>query len=169
MKDAAVAYEEKIKKLILAMNKEFRENDPYDDCPDKDLAINYYENPWGDNYWQVRCYAVGNGITSDSSIIEMVREEPVDQKDFDESSMPPELIQLLKDEVVGGNMDEYPNVIEGYSTGATLEEAINNMRKKLQLFQYGYAFMDMTYYKEEYPAEKKRWELLDKLLGGKNN
>ena len=72
MKDAAVAYEEKIKKLILAMNKEFRENDPYDDCPDKDLAINYYENPWGDNYWQVRCYAVGNGITSDSSIIEMV-------------------------------------------------------------------------------------------------
>ncbi|MBO7330147.1 MAG: hypothetical protein J6W00_15410 [Lentisphaeria bacterium] len=167
MEDAAVAYEEKIKKLILAMNKDFEENDSFDDCPNKDLAINYIDNPWGANYWRVKCYAVDNGITSDSSTIEMVRLEPVDQKDFDESSMPRELIQLLKDEVVDGNMSKYPNVIEGYSTGETLEEAINNMRKKLQLFQYGYAFMDMTYYQEEYPAEKKRLELLDKLWAEK--
>lgn len=77
--------------------------------------------------------------------MEFVREKAVKAKDFDENSIPPELLEIIKEDCTGD--DDYPNGVFAEVTGKTLEEAIAKMRQKLQLLEYGYIIMDWHFYR----------------------
>lgn len=79
--------------------------------------------------------------------LDFFRETPVDKEDFDESTLPPELLDLVK---ANKSASIYPNIVEAEVSGETLEEAIEKMRLKLRLLDYGYILLDWEHYQDDY-------------------
>lgn len=92
--------------------------------------------------WTLKVHALDERETQ----LDLVRETPVDKEDFDESSLPPELLDLVKE---NESASFYPNFVEAESDGETLEEAIEKMRLKLRLLDYGYILLDFENYYED--------------------
>ena len=93
--------------------------------------------------WTLKVHALDERETQ----LDLVRETPVDKEDFDESSLPPELLDLVKANKSAGI---YPNIVEAEVSGETLEEAIEKMRLKLRLLDYGYILLDWEHYQDDY-------------------
>ena len=93
--------------------------------------------------WTLKVYALNERETQ----LDFFRETPVDKEDFDESSLPPELLDLVKANKSAGI---YPNIVEAEVSGETLEEAIEKMRLKLRLLDYGYILLDWEHYQDNY-------------------
>ena len=96
--------------------------------------------------WTLKVHALDERETQ----LDLVRETPVDKEDFDESSLPPELLDLVKE---NESASFYPNFVEAEGSGETLEEAIEKMRLKLRLLDYGYILLDFATYEAEFLAE----------------
>ena len=96
--------------------------------------------------WTLKVHALDERETQ----LDLVRETPVDKEDFDESSLPPELLDLVKE---NESASFYPNFVEAEVSGETLEEAIEKMRLKLRLLDYGYILLDFATYEAEFLAE----------------
>lgn len=96
--------------------------------------------------WTLKVHALDERETQ----LDLVRETPVDKEDFDESSLPPELLALVK---ANKSASIYPNIVEAEVSGETLEEAIEKMRLKLRLLDYGYILLDFATYEAEFLAE----------------
>lgn len=92
--------------------------------------------------WTLKVHALDERETQ----LDLVRETPVDKEDFDESSLPPELLDLVKE---NESASFYPNFVEAEGDGETLEEAIEKMRLKLRLLDYGYILLDFANYYED--------------------
>ena len=92
--------------------------------------------------WKLAVHALDERETQ----LDFFREKPVDKEDFDESSLPPELLDLVKE---NESASFYPNFVEAESDGETLEEAIEKMRLKLRLLDYGYILLDFENYYED--------------------
>lgn len=92
--------------------------------------------------WTLKVHALDERETQ----LDLVRETPVDKEDFDESSLPPELLDLVKE---NESASFYPNFVEAEGSGETLEEAIEKMRLKLRLLDYGYILLDFENYYED--------------------
>ena len=92
--------------------------------------------------WTLKVHALNERETQ----LDFFRETPVDKEDFDESSLPPELLDLVKANKSAGI---YPNIVEAEVSGETLEEAIEKMRLKLRLLDYGYILLDFESYYED--------------------
>ena len=133
-----MADNEKIEKLWKRMADELREKDPHDDWPCKGIVM---VEPW---YLEVHAYP--EAFEEHETQLDFVREKAIRPEDFDETSLPPELLAIVK-----GEEDEewYPNHVCAAVSGATLEEAIEKMRLKLRLLDYGYILMDGPFYREE--------------------
>ena len=95
--------------------------------------------------WTLKVHALDERETQ----LDLVRETPVDKEDFDESSLPPELLALVK---ANKSASIYPNIVEAEVSGETLEEAIEKMRLKLRLLDYGYILLDFATYEAEFLA-----------------
>ena len=95
--------------------------------------------------WILEIHSYSSYEEEHETILEFVREKAVKAKDFDENSMPPELLEIIKDDCTGD--DDYPNGVFAEVAGKTLEDAIAKMRKKLQLLDYGYIIMDWHFYR----------------------
>lgn len=95
--------------------------------------------------WTLKVHALDERETQ----LDLVRETPVDKEDFDESSLPPELLALVKE---NESASFYPNFVEAEGSGETLEEAIEKMRLKLRLLDYGYILLDFETYADEFLA-----------------
>lgn len=93
--------------------------------------------------WKLAVYALDERETQ----LDFFREKPVDKEDFDESSLPPELLDLVK---ANKSASIYPNIVEAKVSGETLEEAIEKMRLKLRLLDYGYILLDWEHYQDDY-------------------
>lgn len=93
--------------------------------------------------WKLAVYALDERETQ----LDFFREKPVDKEDFDESSLPPELLDLVK---ANKSARIYPNIVEAEVSGETLEEAIEKMRLKLRLLDYGYILLDWEHYQDDY-------------------
>ncbi|MBR3707801.1 MAG: hypothetical protein IKM17_02175 [Lentisphaeria bacterium] len=93
--------------------------------------------------WTLKVHALNERETQ----LDFFRETPVDKEDFDESSLPPELLDLVKANKSAGI---YPNIVEAEVSGETLEEAIEKMRLKLRLLDYGYILLDWEHYQDNY-------------------
>ena len=93
--------------------------------------------------WTLKVHALNERETQ----LDFFRETPVDKEDFDESSLPPELLDLVKANKSAGI---YPNIVEAEVSGETLEEAIEKMRLKLRLLDYGYILLDWEHYQDDY-------------------
>ena len=93
--------------------------------------------------WKLAVYALDERETQ----LDFFREKPVDKEDFDESSLPPELLDLVK---ANKSASIYPNIVEAEVSGETLEEAIEKMRLKLRLLDYGYILLDWEHYQDDY-------------------
>ena len=117
--------------------------------------------------WKLAVHALDERETQ----LDFFREKPVDKEDFDESSLPPELLDLVKanksasiypnDESslppellalmkASKRASTYPNIVEAEVSGETLEEAIEKMRLKLRLLDYGYILLDWEHYHDDY-------------------
>ena len=92
--------------------------------------------------WKLAVHALDERETQ----LDFFREKPVDKEDFDESSLPPELLALMK---ASKRASTYPNIVEAEVSGETLEEAIEKMRLKLRLLDYGYILLDFANYYED--------------------
>lgn len=95
--------------------------------------------------WTLKVHAFDECETQ----LDFFRETPVDKEDFDESSLPPELLALVK---ANKSASIYPNFVEAEVSGETLEEAIEKMRLKLRLLDYGYILLDFETYADEFLA-----------------
>ena len=93
--------------------------------------------------WTLKVHALDERETQ----LDFFRETPVDKEDFDESSLPPELLDLVK---ANKSASIYPNIVEAEVSGETLEEAIEKMRLKLRLLDYGYILLDWENYQDDY-------------------
>ena len=93
--------------------------------------------------WKLAVHALDERETQ----LDFFRETPVDKEDFDESSLPPELLALVK---ANKSASIYPNIVEAEVSGETLEEAIEKMRLKLRLLDYGYILLDWEHYQDDY-------------------
>lgn len=93
--------------------------------------------------WTLKVHALDERETQ----LDFFRETPVDKEDFDESSLPPELLALVK---ANKSASIYPNIVEAEVSGETLEEAIEKMRLKLRLLDYGYILLDFATYEDEF-------------------
>lgn len=93
--------------------------------------------------WKLAVHALDERETQ----LDFFREKPVDKEDFDESSLPPELLDLVK---ANKSASIYPNIVEAEVSGETLEEAIEKMRLKLRLLDYGYILLDWEHYQDDY-------------------
>lgn len=93
--------------------------------------------------WKLAVHALDERETQ----LDFFREKPVDKEDFDESSLPPELLALVK---ANKSASIYPNIVEAEVSGETLEEAIEKMRLKLRLLDYGYILLDWEHYQDDY-------------------
>ena len=69
--------------------------------------------------WTLKVHALDERETQ----LDLVRETPVDKEDFDESSLPPELLALVKE---NESASFYPNFVEAEGDGETLEEYLNS-------------------------------------------
>ena len=146
-----MADNDKIEKLWKQMAKDLEEKDPHDDWPYKGIVM---VEPW---YLEVHAYP--EACEEHETQLEFFRQEAIRPEDFDESSLPPELLAIVKEE---GEDDEwYPNHVSAAVSGATLEEAIEKMRLKLRLLDYGYILMDAPFYHEEILGEDNGAWLLD--------
>ena len=128
---------ETIKNLWEEMENDLNEKDSWDDLPYKDIVM---VKPW--------TLAVRANLEPESdheTQLDFVREEAVRKEDFDESSLPADLLEIIKKE---GPKSLYPNMVESFVSGDTLEEAIAKMRQKLRVLDYGYILMDWNYYSE---------------------
>lgn len=150
-----MADNEKIKKLWERMEKELEEKDEFDrDWPPKGIVMC---SPWT---LQVHAYLYPeDGTEEHETVLHFVRREAIRPEDFDEASLPPELLAIVKEE----SCDEssYPNAVFAETSGDTLEEAIEKMRLKLRLLDYGYILMDEYYYKENILDENNGAWLLE--------
>ena len=149
-----MADDDKIRKLWERMEKDLEEKDPDDDWPPKGIVMC---SPWT---LQVHAYLYPeDGTEEHETLLHFVRREAVRPEDFDEASLPPELLEIVKAE----SCDEssYPNAVFAETSGDTLEEAIAKMRLKLRLLDYGYILMDEYYYKENILDEDNGGWMLD--------
>ena len=145
-----MADNDKIKKLWKRMADELSEKDPHDDWPYKGIVM---VEPWC-----LEVHAYPEAFEEHETQLDFVREKAIRPEDFDETSLPPELLAIVK-----GEEDEewYPNHVTAMVSGATLEEAIEKMRLKLRLLDYGYILMDGPFYREEFLDENNGGWLLD--------
>lgn len=93
--------------------------------------------------WKLAVHALDERETQ----LDFFREKPVGKEDIDESSLPPELLDLVK---ANKSASLYPNIVEAEVSGETLEEAIEKMRLKLRLLDYGYILLDWEHYQDDY-------------------
>ena len=125
---------EKIETLWKEMADELREKDTMRH-PQKEIVMT--------SPWTLKVHAFDERETQ----LDFFREKPVDKEDFDESSLPPELLALVK---ANKSASIYPNIVEAEVSGETLEEAIEKMRLKLRLLDYGYILLDWEHYQDDY-------------------
>ena len=123
----------KIEKLWEAMVNDLDQKDPHGDWPAKKIVMT--------QPFQLRVVSLHEGFEKHESFCNFVRQEAIRKEDFDESSLPPDLLEYVK-EYDSEYDNNYPNIIEAIAYGDTLEEAIEDMRKKLCLLDYGYILMD---------------------------
>ena len=93
--------------------------------------------------WKLAVHALDERETQ----LDFFRETPVDNEDFDECSLPPEMLALVK---ANKSASIYPNIVEAEVSGETLDEAIEKMRLKLRLLDYGYILLDWEHYQDDY-------------------
>ena len=124
----------KIKTLWQEMADELRSKDMMG-YPQKEIVMT--------SPWTLKVHALNERETQ----LDFFRETPVDKEDFDESSLPPELLALVK---ANKSASIYPNIVEAEVSGETLEEAIEKMRLKLRLLDYGYILLDWEHYQDDY-------------------
>ena len=110
--------------------------DPHDDWPSKGIVLT--------SPWNLEVHSYHEGFEEHETQLDFVRQEAIRPEDFEESSLPAELLSILKED--GYEEPLYPNVINASVSGATLEEAIEKMRVKLRLLEHGYILMDTYFY-----------------------
>ena len=143
-----------IKKLWKKMEDELAKLDPHDDWPEKSIVM---RSPW-----HLEIHSYHEAWDEHESVLDFVRREAIRKVDFDESSLPPELLKYAKEEILYDDDKTYPNIISATASGDTLEEAIEEMRKKLHLLEHGYILMDTYFYREELLDEDNgSWMLED--------
>lgn len=114
-----------------------------DELREKDTMRHYPKEIVMTSPWKLAVHALDKWETQ----LDFFRETPVDKEDFDESSLPPELLDLVK---ANKSASIYPNIVEAEVSGETLEEAIEKMRLKLRLLDYGYILLDWETYQDLY-------------------
>ena len=124
----------RIKKLWKKMEDELAKLDPHDDWPEKSIVM---RSPW-----HLEIHSYHEAWDEHETVLDFVRREAIRKEDFDESSLPPELLKYAKAEILYDDDKTYPNIISATASGDTLEEAIEEMRKKLHLLEDGYILMD---------------------------
>lgn len=147
-----------IKTLWEEMVAELKQKDPHGDWPSKKIVMRLAEPfyfPGDDDDppkkiekpepWILEIHSYSFYEEEHETVLEFVREKAVKAKDFDENSIPPELLEIIKDDCTGD--DDYPNGVFAKVAGKTLEEAIAKMRQKLQLLDHGYILMDWYFYR----------------------
>ncbi len=143
-----------IKKLWKKMEDELAKLDPHDDWPEKSIVM---RSPW-----HLEIHSYHEAWDEHETVLDFVRREAIRKEDFDESSLPPELLKYAKEEILYDDDKTYPNIISATASGDTLEEAIEEMRKKLHLLEHGYILMDTYFYREELLDEDNgSWMLED--------
>lgn len=143
--------DEKIKKLWETMENELRQKDEHGDWPCKSIVM---RSPWN---LEVHCYC--EAFEDHETQLDFVRMDAVRPEDFDESSLPADLLAIVKEDSCGDRF--YPNAVYASVSGDTLEEAIEKMRQKLRLLDYGYILMDEAFYNEEILDEDNGAWMLD--------
>lgn len=128
-----------IEKLWKEMARELRKKDPHDDWPCKGIVMH--------SPWTLQVHAYPEAFEDHETVLDFVREKAVRPEEFDGSSLPPELLAIVKEECPGEKY--YPNAVFAETSGKTLEEAIGKMRLKLRLLDYGYILMDQPFYEAE--------------------
>ena len=142
--------DEKIKELWSAMENDLIQKDPHDDWPCKGIVMS---EPWT---LQVHSYA--EPFEEHDTQLDFVLQEAVRKEDFDESSIPADLLEIIRNEAYE---ETYPNVVNAVVSGDSLEDAIAKMRQKLRLLDYGYILMDWSFYKNEILDEENGSWMLD--------
>lgn len=137
----------KIETLWKKMNKELSKMDPHGDWPCKTIVMT--------EPWTLRVVSNHEGFEEHESFMAFVRQNAIRKEDFDESSLPPDLRDFVKK--YEDDDEYYPNIVEAIASGDTLEEAIEDMCKKLRLLDYGYILMDDYFYRNN---------ILDRNNGG---
>ena len=129
--------DENIKKLWKAMEMDLRQKDNHSDWQCKGIVM---VSPWD---LQIHSYA--EAFEEHETTLDFVLQTAVRKEDFDESAIPADLLEIIKKDSYF-----YPNVVEAGVYGSnTLEEAIEKMRQKLRLLEYGYILMDDSFYRNE--------------------
>ena len=141
---------EKIKNLWTEMENDLNEKDSWDDLPEKSIVM---VKPW-----ELTVHAFLESDSDHETQLDFVLEEAVRKEDFDESAIPEDLLEIIKKD---GHEYLYPNVVDSFVAGDTLEEAIAQMRQKLRLLDYGYILMDWSYYSSEILSEENGSWLLE--------
>jgi len=149
-----MADNDKIKKLWKLMAKDLEKKDPNKDCPYKGIVMS---EPW---YLEI-IPICGRDEEQYEPNLDFFREKAVRPEDFDESSLPPELLEIVKEEQ-NSDVSWYPNYVSAAVSGDTLEKAIEKMHLKLRLLEHGYILTDTASYKEWYlNADNGAWLLND--------
>ena len=128
------------------MNEELSKKDPHGDWPCKTIVMT--------EPWTLSVVSNHEGFEEHESFMAFVRHKAIRKEDFNESSLPSDLrdfVKKYKDD------EYYPNIVEAITSGDSLEEAIEDMRKKLRLLDYGYILMDDYFYRNN---------ILDRNNGG---
>ena len=138
--------DENIKKRWKAMEMDLRQKDNNSDWPCKGIVM---VSPWD---LQIHSYA--EAFEEHETTLNFVLQTAVRKEDFDESAIPADLLEIIKKDSYF-----YPNVVVYGSN--TLEEAIEKMRQKLRLLEYGYILMDDSFYRNEILDEDNGSWMLD--------
>ena len=141
---------ETIKNLWKEMEHDLEQKDPHDDWPLKAIVMT--------SPWSLAVHALPDADDEHETQMQFVLQDAVRKEDFDESSLPADLLEIIKKD---GYDATYPNVVEAYVSGATLEEAIAKMRQKLRLLDPGYILMDWHYYSNNILDEENGSWMLD--------
>jgi len=128
-----------VQELWEKMKNELSKKDPHDDWPSKGIVMT--------SPWNLEVHSYHEGCEEHETQLDFVRQDAIRPEDFKESSLPADLLAILKEDGYGEPL--YPNVINASVSGATLEEAIEKMRVKLRLLEHGYILMDSYFYTHE--------------------
>ena len=139
-----------IEKLWKAMKMDLSQKDNHSDWPCKGIVM---VSPWK---LQILCYT--NACEEHETGLAFVLQNAVRKEDFDESAIPTDLLEIIKKD--SHEEPYYPNIVEACVSGNSLEEAIEKMRQKLRLLEYGYILMDeYCYFNEILDKDNGSWML----------
>ena len=141
---------ETIKKLWKEMDEDLKQKDPHRDWPLKTIVMT--------SPWSLAVHALPDADDEHETQMQFVLQDAVRKEDFDESSLPADLLEIIKKD---GYDATYPNVVAAEVSGATLEEAIAKMHQKLRLLDHGYILMDWHYYSNNILDEENGSWMLD--------